>query len=253
MSRLGVLAVFVTSIIGPGCSRDTERRGGLRVIGSAHKDFGRVKGGEKKLTHVFEVQNASNRRLSIANVRQTCTCLDLTVATRDLEPGGITEVTMRLDDTALVGEKAALAILEVDDSAVDPLYLKLTATIERDCVVLVQPAQWTLPAAVESEPTVEKVFRVRQVIPEGIEKIAETHVRSLDRQLTVGRVSEWTSVGRVINGYAREAEVALTYHRDGESTLGSKAFELEFELRFRTPVRERSEMKTSARIVVKRL
>jgi hypothetical protein len=78
-------------------------------------------------------------------------------------------------------------------------------------------------------------------------------VRSLDRQLSIERVGEWASIGKVINGHAREAEVALTYHRDGESIPGSKEFELEFEFEFHSPVGGPSQLKTSATILVKQL
>lgn len=252
MTRLGAPLVFLFSIL-PGCTDETETRPGLRVIGSSHKDFGRVKAGEVELAHVFEVQNVSDRRLRIANVRQNCSCLDLEIAARDVEPGATTRVAMRLDDKLVAGRKVAMAVLELDDVAVEPLYLKLSASVTRDCLVMIHPAQWTLPAAADNERSVEKVFRVRQVMTEGIDQIAETRVRSLDRQLSITRVGEWASIGKVINGRAREAEVALTYHRNGETIQGSKQFELEFELEFHSPVGGSSQFKTSATILVKQL
>lgn len=251
MSRLGVVPLF--SLIVCGCTGDTESRVGLRAIGPSHKDFGRVKLREGELTHVFKIQNVSGRRLRIANVRQNCSCLGVEVAAQELEPGATTRVKMKLDDKFIMARKVAVAVLEADDVSMDPLYLKVSASTDRECRAIVHPAQWALPAAQAEQRVVQKVFRVRQVMTEGIGQIAETRVRSLDRQLSIERVGEWTSIGKVIDGHAREAEVSLTFHRDRAPLRGSKEFELEFDLTFDPPVRGRSATKTYATILVKQL
>ena len=66
-------------------------------------DFGKVTRGEKP-THVFTVKNEGEGDLIISGVKESCTCIEVSISTNLIKPGGSAELTVSYDTTDYAGK-----------------------------------------------------------------------------------------------------------------------------------------------------
>ncbi|HZK12741.1 MAG TPA: DUF1573 domain-containing protein [Atribacterota bacterium] len=73
------------------------------LVSEEEWDFGKVTRGEKP-THIFTVKNGGEGDLIIGGVKGSCPCIEVSISTTLIPPGGSAELTVSYDTTDYAGK-----------------------------------------------------------------------------------------------------------------------------------------------------
>jgi hypothetical protein len=87
-------------------SDTTQNNSGLQpriLVSEEEWDFGKVIQGEKP-THIFIVKNEGEGDLIIESLKESCACIEVSISTTRIQPGGSAELKASYDTTDYVGK-----------------------------------------------------------------------------------------------------------------------------------------------------
>jgi len=73
------------------------------LVSEEEWDFGKVIQGEKP-THIFIVKNEGEGDLIIEGLKESCACIEVSISTTRIQPGGSAELKVSYDTTDYVGK-----------------------------------------------------------------------------------------------------------------------------------------------------
>jgi len=92
-------------------------------------DFGKVTRGEKP-THIFTVKNEGEGDLIITGLKESCDCIEASISTTLIEPGGSAELTVSYDTTDYPGKDEKHLHIYSNDSQVPDKNISLYVETE---------------------------------------------------------------------------------------------------------------------------
>lgn len=95
---------------------------------------------DRRLQTTFQLRNESGSQIKIVDVKASCGCTAASVGTTTLNPGGTTELMVRMTQPAL-GERESTVTIESDFKGQEPIVLRLVAKSASDQprVVIISP------------------------------------------------------------------------------------------------------------------
>ncbi len=99
-------SVLVFSNIQNNSSNNIQSNSGPKpriLVSEEEWDFGKVIQGEKP-THIFIVKNGGEGDLIIESLKESCACIEVSISTTRIQPGGSAELKVTYDTTDYVGK-----------------------------------------------------------------------------------------------------------------------------------------------------
>ena len=127
---LGGILAF--SNIQNNSSNTTQNNSGLQpriLVSEEEWDFGKVTQGEKP-THIFIVKNGGEGDLIIEGVKESCACIEVSISTTRIQPGGSAELKVTYDTTDYVGKDEKHIHIYSNDPQVPDKRINLYVEIE---------------------------------------------------------------------------------------------------------------------------
>ena len=124
--------VLVFSNIQNNSSNATQNNSGLQpriLVSEEEWDFGKVTQGEKP-THIFIVKNGGEGDLIIEGVKESCACIEVSISTTRIQPGGSAELKVTYDTTDYVGKDEKHIHIYSNDPQVPDKRINLYVEIE---------------------------------------------------------------------------------------------------------------------------
>lgn len=212
--RAAVISVAAILLEVPaGCASDSGGTGQVAVVGDDAVDFGTIKDPSTALVHTFVIENRSGRTQRILEIKKTCGCLAAESSGVEMRPGAQTQVTVSLDGKYVVGKRSTAAFVVFEDAAVKPVRVRLTAFVDPEYRVVVQPRYLTIPKGSAAGLQIEGEIAVTEFTTSLGEYELETAVESRSPDvLQVVSVAPWRSIGwRYTGGYSRETTIRVRY------------------------------------------
>ena len=92
-------------------------------------DFGKVTRGEKP-THIFTVKNGGEGDLIITGLNESCDCIEASISTSLIQPGGSAEITVSYDTTDYAGKDEKHFHIYSNDPQVPDKFISLYVETE---------------------------------------------------------------------------------------------------------------------------
>jgi len=99
------------------------------LVSEEEWDFGKVTRGEKP-THIFTVKNGGEGDLIIEGLKESCACIEASISTTLIQPGGSAELTVSYDTTDYVGKDEKHLHIYSNDPQVPDKYISLYVETE---------------------------------------------------------------------------------------------------------------------------
>jgi len=99
------------------------------LVSEEEWDFGKVTQGEKP-THIFIVKNGGEGDLIIDGLKGSCPCIETSISTTLIQPGGSAELTVSYDTTDYVGKDEKHLHIYSNDPQVPDKYISLYVETE---------------------------------------------------------------------------------------------------------------------------
>jgi len=99
------------------------------LVSEEEWDFGKVTRGEKP-THIFIVKNGGEGDLIIDGLKGSCPCIETSISTTLIQPGGSAELTVSYDTTDYVGKDEKHLHIYSNDPQVPDKYISLYVETE---------------------------------------------------------------------------------------------------------------------------
>ena len=99
------------------------------LVSEEEWDFGKVTRGEKP-THIFTVKNGGEGDLIIEDLKESCACIEASISTTLIQPGGSAELTVSYDTTDYAGKDEKHLHIYSNDLQVPDKYISLYVETE---------------------------------------------------------------------------------------------------------------------------
>ena len=99
------------------------------LVSEEEWDFGKVTRGEKP-THIFTVKNGGEGDLIIEDLKESCACIEASISTTLIQPGGSAELTVSYDTTDYAGKDEKHLHIYSNDPQVPDKYISLYVETE---------------------------------------------------------------------------------------------------------------------------
>ena len=99
------------------------------LVSEEEWDFGKVTRGEKP-THIFTVKNGGEGDLIIEGLKESCACIEASISTTLIQPGGSAELTVSYDTTDYAGKDEKHLHIYSNDPQVPDKYISLYVETE---------------------------------------------------------------------------------------------------------------------------
>ncbi len=222
---LGVAGVLALTLLSVGCvgkkKKDAEPAasaaaalaGPSIAVPTAMHDFGKVTEGDQ-LTHVFALKNEGSSKLTLDRVRTSCGCTVAELKSKEIPPGGATQLEVKFDTAGRHGQNRKVVTIETNDpksprtqievrADIDPLlgfeprYVRLTpehgASVEQE-VKLVGKLAPNAKLAISDEADEKKKDDVKVELLEGEKAGLKLSLKGTEVGLGSGRVTVDTGV-----------------------------------------------------------
>jgi len=99
------------------------------LVSEEQWDFGKVTRGEKPI-HIFIVKNGGEGDLIVESIKESCTCIETSISTNRIKPGGSAELKVSYDTTDYVGKDEKHLHIYSNDPQVPDKIVKLYVETE---------------------------------------------------------------------------------------------------------------------------
>ena len=99
------------------------------LVSEEEWDFGKVTRGEKP-THIFTVKNGGEGDLIITGLKESCDCIEASISTTLIQPGGSAELTVSYDTTDYAGKDEKHLHIYSNDPQVPDKFISLYVETE---------------------------------------------------------------------------------------------------------------------------
>jgi hypothetical protein len=99
------------------------------LVSEEEWDFGKVIQGEKPI-HIFIVKNEGEGDLIIESLKESCACIEVSISTTRIQPGGSAELKVSYDTTDYVGKDEKHFHIYSNDPQVPDARINLYVEIE---------------------------------------------------------------------------------------------------------------------------
>src|SRR5690606_20377294 len=113
----------------PAASAAAALAGPSIAVPTAMHDFGKVTEGDQ-LTHVFALKNEGSSKLTLDRVRTSCGCTVAELKSKEIPPGGATQLAVKFDPAGRHGQNRKVVTIETNDPKSPRTQIEVRADID---------------------------------------------------------------------------------------------------------------------------